>query len=121
MAGWANRVLEWPWQPFVAAFRRHGHYRVSFFFLVAFAVFAVLLWRRGLRPESVYVLATVLFVLETGAIASAPRYIAVLFPAFFVIGEWMERSFAIRYGYGVAGAVTLGVEIWRFASGRWVS
>ena len=120
-AGWGHRLLEWPWTPIVEAFRTPGHYWLSSFFLLAFAFFGVLLWRRGLRVEAVYVVGSALFVLETWGIASAPRYTAVLFPAFFVIGDWMKRSPLIKWGYGIAGAATLLLETVKFSLGYWVS
>jgi hypothetical protein len=120
-AGWGHRLLEWPWTPVVEAFRTPGHYWLSSLFLLAFALFGVLLWRRGLRVEAVYVVGSALFVLETWGIASAPRYMAVLFPVFFVIGDWMKRSPLIKWGYGIAGAATLLFETAKFSLGYWVS
>jgi hypothetical protein len=120
-AGWGHRVLEWPWTPVIDAFRMPGHYWVSCLFLAAFGAASVLLFRRGLRAEAVYVAGTVIFVLETWGIASAPRYMAVLFPVFFLIGEGMKRSPLFRWGYGILGVATLMVETVKFALGYWVS
>jgi hypothetical protein len=120
-AGWGHRILEWPWTPVVDAFRTPGHYWLSAMFLAVFGAASVLLFRRGLKAEAVYVAGTVIFVLETWGIASAPRYTAVLFPVFFLIGEGMKRSPLIRWGYGILGAMTLMVETVKFALGAWVS
>jgi hypothetical protein len=120
-AAWGHRILEWPWVPVVDAFRTPGHYWLSASFLFVFAAASVLLFRRGLKAEAVYVAGTVIFVLETWGIASAPRYMAVLFPVFFLIGEGMKRSPLIRWGYGLLGAATLLWETGKFALGGWVS
>lgn len=120
-AGWGHRLLEWPWVPVVDAFRTPGHYWLSSLFLFAFAAASVPLFRRGLKAEAIYVAGTVIFVLETWGIASAPRYMAVLFPVFFLIGGWMKRSPLVRWGYGIAGVATLLLETAKFALGYWVS
>ena len=120
--GWGRRLLEWPWTPIVDAFRMTGsHYWLSSLFLVPFAIGGILLFRRGLRAEAVYVLASILFVLETWGIASAPRYMAVLFPVFFLVGEAMKRWKGVRWTYAIAGVATLAIEVRRFALNYWVS
>ena len=121
-AGWGHRILGWPWDPLLAAVRRHGReYRVGLLFIVPFALAGALLWRRRLRAEALYVLGSIALVIETGAFPSAPRYMLVLFPAFFVFGDVLRRFPAARWIYGVAGASLLGLEVYRFTLNYWVA
>jgi hypothetical protein len=120
-AAWGHRLLRWPWTPIVDAFRSPGHLWLSSLFVLAFAASSVLLFRRGLRTEAVYVAGSVLFVLETWAIPSSPRYMAVLFPVFFLIGDAMKRWKTARWAYVVAGSTTLIIETVKFSLGYWVS
>lgn len=121
-SGWGHRILGWPWEPIVRMIQPHGReWRVSMLFIVFFAAAGVVLWRRALRAEALYVLGSIALVFATGAFSSAPRYMLVLFPAFFVFGDLFRRIPAARWAYIAVGASTLGLEIWRFALGYWVA
>jgi hypothetical protein len=115
-------VFGWPWHSVAVAFAPHGRpFRVTLIFFAAFAAAGVLLWLRKLRPEALYVLGSIAFVIETGALASGPRYTAVLYPAFFVFGDAMRRWKPVRWGYLTVGGAALLYETVKFSLGGWVS
>jgi hypothetical protein len=69
---------------------------------------------------ALYVLASLALIVERGNLSSGVRYVVVLFPAFFLLGEAMKRSRAVDRLYTMAGLLGLAVLTSWFAVGRWV-
>lgn len=117
---WHHKLLQAPWTPLLHAVLWSPSWRLESALVVAFALLSVLLFVRGFRPEGVYGAATILFILETDGIVGAPRYLLLLFPCFFLIGEGMRRWRILRWAYGIAGALGLAYLTARFAIGYFV-
>jgi hypothetical protein len=117
-AGWRYH-LAWPWRPFIEGWKWHPTHRASAVAALLFAAIGIAMLRRW-TGYALYVLATLALVIERGNLSSAVRYVVVLFPAFFVIGEGIRRSKAFERFYIAAGLIALTVYTTWFAAGLWV-
>jgi hypothetical protein len=117
--GWLH-ALSWPWMPLVHAIVWKPRAPFAAVAILGFGAIAAFLWRRS-RGESLYVLATLLMPCLSGGISSAPRYVLVLFPAFFLLGEWIRKSRPFEVAYTTAGLFGLAYFTARFALGFWVA
>ena len=94
-----RRETRFPWQTLVDAAReawRLGGYWLVDALVVGVVLIAVIAGLRWLRPTySVYALASLALPLAyawpTRPLLSMPRFVAVIFPAFWVIARWVER------------------------------
>lgn len=77
---------------------------------------AVVLWRRDLKPEAVFVAATLLIAFSSGSANSLPRYAAGLYPTTLAVALLSDTCLrrlpvAVFLGAGLfAAAVTWGME-----------
>ena len=73
--------------------------------LVGFLSLSVVLVRRGLAAEGVYVGGTLLFLFSSGTLPGLPRYVVVFFPAFFALARVLRNQpvLAFAYAFGCAG------------------
>jgi hypothetical protein len=72
--------------------------------VLGFLFLSVLLVRRGLVGEGLYCAGTVILILSGGTIEAIQRYVLVLFPCFFLIGEMLRQRPALAFAYAFGGA-----------------
>lgn len=90
---------------------------IAVFLLLALSVIAF----RYLRPSySLYMLASLLFVLVGGSVRSMSRYALVVFPVFILLALATERLPA-RLSLTALSLILLGISTALFASGRWIA
>jgi len=88
--------------------------------LLAFSVLAVLLFRRRLIPEAGYCVASVLVFWCAGSFDAMDRYVLVLFPCFYLIGDLLRRRATAAFAYRFVGAALEALLLIRFVRGVWV-
>ncbi len=116
---WGHR-LTWPWQPVVRALIREPRQPFRVIVTLTFFVIAAALWRTR-KGYSLYVFASLLMVCFSGTILSISRFVLVLFPAFFVLGDVLRRSRWLETAYATAGLLGLAYLTTRFVLGLWVA
>ena len=89
--------------------------------LLAFSALAALLFRRRLFPEAAYCAASVLLFWCAGSFDAIDRYVLVLFPCFFLIGDLLRRRAALAFAYRFAGAALNTLLLVRFVRWLWVA
>jgi hypothetical protein len=67
--------------------------------LALFVVLTVLLARRRRFPEALYLGASLLLILSTGSLESIHRYLVVLFPGFFALGDFLRQRPVAAFAY----------------------
>ncbi len=85
--------------------------------LLLFAVAGVVLWRRVRASYGALVLSSVAVLALSGLPQSLNRYVAILFPAFILLG--LVKSKPIRYALSLASLVGLGLLTHWFLHARW--
>ena len=116
-AAWKHRLLPVPWSPLVRAVFWAPTLRTEAALVIVFSILSVTLFLRGFRSEAVYSAGTILFILEADSMPGSPRYLMLLFPCFFLAGDWMRRSRTFRWLYAAAGAAGLAYRAVYFAKG----
>ncbi|HXV63525.1 MAG TPA: interleukin-like EMT inducer domain-containing protein [Vicinamibacteria bacterium] len=74
-----------------------AHAFLHWSFVLATVLLGVLAGRRFGVDSAVFVLGSMGLPIVTGVLASTPRYSAVLFPCFMVLGEWGRNRFVHRF------------------------
>ena len=57
----------------------------------------------------------------TGTFSSMPRYVLVMFPAFIVLGRWLEKHRRLRWAWWGSSVILLVIDLSLFLTGRWVA
>jgi Mannosyltransferase (PIG-V) len=83
-----------------------------------FVILAVVLFRRRLWPEAVYLSATLLMVLFGGTLDGVSRYVLILFPGFFILGRALARSPTLKFCYLFGGAALNALLLYCFV--QWI-
>jgi hypothetical protein len=117
-SGWGHR-LTWPWRPLVDSWIPDPHIRFRAVLTIIFFLLGAALWRKR-RGYALYVFASLLMVCLSGTVFSISRFVLVLFPAFFLIGDLIRRSWWLEAIYATAGLLGLAHFTTRFVLGFWV-
>ncbi len=117
--GWHHH-LTWPWEPILRGWFGTPPLRFQVAATLAFFALAALLWKRH-KAYSLYIAAALLMVCTSGTVMSMPRFVLVLFPAFFLIGECLRRSRLAEAVYATAGILGLAYCTCRFVVGLWIA
>jgi len=115
-----GRQVTWPWLTLARAVRWKPHHPIEFVAILAFAALALVLLRRH-PAEGGYALASIAFMLTSGSVVSATRYLLAAFPVFLVIGGALERRRALDLAYSAAGLAALLFLTSRFVAFVWVA
>jgi hypothetical protein len=86
--------------------------------LLGFTLLAALLFRRSLFPEASYCAASVLLLWSAGSLDAIDRYVLILFPCYFLIGDTLRRHESAAFAYRFAGASLNTLFLIRFV--RWL-
>lgn len=81
----------------------------------------ILAAKKGWWPEALYTAVTALALGTSTMYHSVPRTLIVVFPLWMILGLWLTRSKALRWGYiGLSLLVLAWVTI-RFTQNQWIS
>ena len=115
---WHNHLAS-PWETFAEAWRWKPTHRFDALLTSLFLVLGILLLKRS-TGLAIYVLASLAMFIGRGTLDGGSRYVMVLFPAFFLIGEAIRRSRALRWTLAPAGIGLLVFFTARFATDWWI-
>ncbi|MBK8020390.1 MAG: hypothetical protein IPK19_02925 [Chloroflexi bacterium] len=92
---------------------------LTLFYLV---LAGVAIWRaRGARRgEGVMALGGLIVPIMSGTLVGMPRFGAVLFPFYMLLGRWADKPWKALLVYGVSGALAVLFAI-RFVAWRWIA
>lgn len=121
-----QRSLSMPWQAFGQYFSGtivlFGLVRSAndLLFTLVFLVLAVLSFR--LRPSyGLHAVAIVVVPILTGILISMPRYVAVAFPVYIVLAQWMQEYRWRRLVLFTLSALLAALAAGRFVTWRWIA
>ena len=102
------------------------YYTVWFEFLVAGSIAVLLilgLTKRYRVPKSMLIYGWLVFILPTltGTLLSIPRFVLVIFPAFWVLGKILDKFHKLTVVYYSISVILLAIAIIFFARGYWIS
>ena len=100
-AGWYREFM-WP---FMSFFRR-GDITTQFnsVYTLLFIALAVIAWKKFPLSLNILVWTGLLLPLFSGSVTSMPRFISVIFPFIFLLGDWMYN---LRARYYVIGSLAI--------------
>jgi hypothetical protein len=84
------------------------------------ALTVILLRREQTRAWGLFALIALLVPIATGSLLSMPRFGAVLFPFYILLGKWADRLPRQMIVYGGSAALALLILI-RFVTWRWIA
>jgi hypothetical protein len=88
---------------------------------VVFLILGLLSFKKVRLSYAVFAILSFIMPTLTGTFSSMPRYVLVMFPAFIVLGKWLEKkSRARRLWYFLSGLVLI-IDLSLFLAGRWVA
>ncbi|MGH9441616.1 MAG: hypothetical protein ACRD16_05035, partial [Thermoanaerobaculia bacterium] len=118
-SGW-HHSLTWPWTPLLRGWFWQPHLRFEVVVTLLCFFAAVSLWKR-FPGYALYVALTLLMLCLSGHLFSANRYVLVLFPVFFLLGDLFRKVPWIETAYTICSGVVLGDLTIRFVLGFWVA
>ena len=86
--------------------------------LLLFAALSVALFRRRMPAEGLYCAATVLLLFASGSVNGFDRYAVTLFPAVFVLSDFLRRRPAAALGAAFTGSALQASFLHRFV--HWI-
>jgi hypothetical protein len=88
---------------------------------MVFLILGLLSFKKVRLSYAVFAILSFIMPTLTGTFSSMPRYVLVMFPAFIVLGKWLEKkSRARRLWYFLSGLVLI-IDLSLFLAGRWVA
>ncbi len=118
-SGW-HHSLTWPWRTLIGGWFWKPHLRFEVILVLLFFAAAAFLWKR-FKGYSAYLTLALLMLCLSGQLFSASRYVLVLFPAFFLLGDLFRRFPWVEWAYATCSLLGLGYLTIRFALGFWVA
>lgn len=115
-----GRHMTWPWLTLARALRWKPYRPAEFALIAGFAILSLLLLKRW-PAGAAYALASLAFILASGSLVSVARYLVTAFPAFFVIGDALERWPGLDVAYSLAGIASLAYLTAQFVAFGWVA
>jgi hypothetical protein len=88
---------------------------------IGFAVLSVLTWKKLGAALGLYTLANYLLPTFTGSFSSVPRYVLILFPAFIVLTQYINKYRWLKILYFTISPVLLISCIIYFTRGWWIA
>jgi hypothetical protein len=93
---------------------------VDLIFTLAFLALAIQAFRIRIG-YGLYLLAGILFPAASGTLSSMPRYVAVLFPAYLVLAQWMDGHRWQTIGVLAISALLAAFFAARFVTWHWIA
>lgn len=89
-------------------------------FYLALAVILIVRQRGARQGEGVYALGALAIPIASGTLVGMPRFGAVLFPFYILLGKWADRLWRIGLVYGVSAALNV-LFLVQFVRWRWIA
>lgn len=89
-------------------------------FYLALAGLSIWRARGAARGEGVMALGALIIPIMSGTLVGMPRFGAVLFPFYLLLGRWADKPWKLLLVYGTAGALAL-LFASRFVTWRWIA
>ena len=101
--------------------RDHPAFLLDYAHLLLFAAIAVYQARRRLFPDAAWTAGVLLLPIASGISASLPRYVLVVYPAFYALAQMFENQPRIRMARWIASGLLLAAGEAAFVHWRWVA
>ena len=101
--------------------RAHPVFLLDYAHLALFAVIGLYQWRRRRAADAAWTAGALLLPVATGIAASLPRYVLVVYPAFYALAEIFEGRPRLRLAWLIGSAVLLAAGEAAFVHWRWVA
>lgn len=121
LAGLAQWAVALPMRLARGDARTHPGFVVDYAVALLFIVLAVIQARRRRWSDASWTAGALLLPAATGIAASVPRYLIVVYPAFFALEEVFRRRAAGRWIWWILSAALLLAGTAAFVNWRWVA
>jgi len=101
--------------------REHPAFLLDYAHLLLFAAIAVYQARRRLFSDAAWTAGALLLPIASGIAASLPRYVLVVYPAFFALARIFEERPRIRLAWWILSGLLLAAGEAAFVHWRWVA
>jgi hypothetical protein len=101
--------------------RDHPAFLLDYAHLLLFAAIAVYQARRRFLSDAAWTAGALLLPIASGVSASLPRYVLVVYPAFFALARIFEDRPRIRMAWWIASGLLLAAGEAAFVHWRWVA
>lgn len=101
--------------------RDHPAFLLDYAHLLLFAAIAVYQARRRLFSDAAWTAGALLLPIASGISASLPRYVLVVYPAFYALAQMFENRPRIRMAWWIASGLLLAAGEAAFVHWRWVA
>jgi hypothetical protein len=116
--GWAQALAE---RVSRGGLRQNPAFLLDYADVLLFAGLAFLQARRRRWADAAFTAGALLLPISTGVPASVPRYVLVVYPAFFALAELLEARPVLRRVWWTASALLLLAGAAAFVHWRWVA
>lgn len=90
-------------------------------FSLIFLVLGILSFKKVRLSYATFAILSFVAPTLTGTFSSMPRYVLVMFPAFILLGKWMEKKTRLWYFWIGLSVTLLIIDVSLFLTGRWVA
>ncbi len=101
--------------------REHPAFLLDYAHLLLFAAVAVYQTRRRLFSDAAWTAGALLLPIASGIAASLPRYVLVVYPAFYALAQILEERPRIRLAWWIVSGLLLAAGEAAFVHWRWVA
>ena len=101
--------------------REHPAFLLDYAHLLLFAAIAVYQTRRRLFSDAAWAAGALLLPIASGIAASLPRYVLVVYPAFFALARIFEERPRVRLAWWILSGLLLAAGEAAFVHWRWVA
>jgi len=101
--------------------RDHPAFLLDYAHLLLFAAIAVYQTRRRLFSDAAWTAGALLLPIASGIAASLPRYVLVVYPAFYALAQIFEERPRIRLAWWIFSGLLLAAGEAAFVHWRWVA
>src|SRR6266540_1456756 len=101
--------------------RDHPAFLLDYAHLLLFAAIAVYQTRRRLFSDAAWTAGALLLPIASGIAASLPRYVLVVYPAFYALAQFFEERPRIRLAWWIFSGLLLAAGEAAFVHWRWVA
>jgi len=101
--------------------RGHPAFLLDYAHLLLFAVIAVYQARRRLFSDAAWTAGALLLPIASGIAASLPRYVLVVYPAFYALAQIFQERPRLRLAWWIVSGLLLAAGEAAFVHWRWVA
>lgn len=121
LAGLARWGMALPQRIAEGEISTHPAFLVDYLAALLFLVLGIWQARRRRWSDASWTAGALLLPASTGISASLPRYLVVVYPAFYALSEIFRGRPALRWTWWILSAITLLAAIAAFVNWRWVA